>query len=145
MASLYGTRDRRHKGSWHTPRVTDPPERETLREAALHAEYETGIHESTEKAAKAHIAVRIVRMSIGTIVTLVGLAMMPLPGPGLPVLAIGLAILARDVAWADRLLGYVTARIPKGDDGGISRAALLTMIVSGLAGVLFSVWWFVVR
>ena len=65
-----------------------------------------------------------------------------LPGPGLPVLAIGLAILARDVAWADRLLGHVTARIPKGEDGGISRAAIVTMVVGGLAGILFSVWWF---
>ena len=80
-----------------------------------------------------------------TVVMLAGLAMMPLPGPGLPIVAIGLAILARDVAWADRLLGHVTARIPKGEDGGISRAALVTMIVSGLAGVLFSVWWFAVR
>ena len=118
---------------------------ETLREAALHAEYETGIRESTERAAKAHIAVRLVRMTIGTIVCLVGLALMVLPGPGLPVLAIGLAILARDVAWADRLLGHVTARIPKGEDGSVSRAAIVTMIVGGLAGVLFSVWWFGVR
>ena len=120
-------------------------ERERLREAALHAEYETGIHESTERAAKAHIAVRLVRMSIGTIVCLVGLALMVLPGPGLPVLAVGLAILARDVAWADRLLGHVTARIPKAEDGGISRAAIVTMVVGGVAGVLFSVWWFVLR
>lgn len=118
---------------------------ESLREAALHAEYETGIRESTERAAKAHIAVRLVRMTIGTIVCLVGLSLMVLPGPGLPVLAVGLAILARDVAWADRLLGHVTARIPKGEDGSISRATIVTMIVGGLAGVLFSVWWFAFR
>ena len=80
-----------------------------------------------------------------TVITLTGLAMMPLPGPGLPVVAVGLAVLARDVAWADRLLGYVTARIPKDDDGGISRGAMLTMIVSTTAGVVFSVWWFAVR
>jgi hypothetical protein len=121
----------------------DPhPDGESLREAALHAEYETGIRESTERAAKAHIAVRLTRMSIGTIVCLVGLSLMVLPGPGLPVLAAGLAILARDVAWADRLLGHVTARIPKGEDGSVSRAAIVTMIVGGLAGIVFSVWWF---
>ena len=121
------------------------PDRESLREAALHAEYETGIRESTERAAKAHVAVRVGRMTVGTVITLTGLAMMPLPGPGLPVVAVGLAVLARDVAWADRLLGYVTARIPKDDDGGISRGAMLTMIVSTTAGVVFSVWWFAVR
>ena len=122
-----------------------PIDRESLREAALHAEYETGIRESTERAAKAHVAVRLVRMTLGTAVALTGVAMMPLPGPGLPIVAVGLAVLARDVAWADRLLGYVTARIPKDEDGGISRGALLTMVVSMIAGVVFSVWWFAVR
>jgi putative transmembrane protein PGPGW len=84
-------------------------------------------------------------MSIGTIVTLGGLAMMPLPGPGLPIVALGLAILARDVAWADRLLTHVHDRIPTDDDGGITRSAMLTMILSGAAGILFSLWWFFVR
>ena len=120
-------------------------EHESFREAAIHAEYESGRHEETEKAAKAHIAVRIVRMSVGTLLTLGGLAMMPLPGPGLPIVAIGLAVLARDVAWADRLLGHVRARIPSNEDGGISRGAIATMVVSGLAGVLFSAWWFFIR
>ncbi|MEM9467634.1 MAG: PGPGW domain-containing protein [Actinomycetota bacterium] len=117
-------------------------EREGLREAALHAEYETGARESTERAAKAHVAVRLARMTIGALVCLAGLVMLVAPGPGLVVVAIGLAILARDVAWADRLLGYVTARIPQDEQGGISRGAIVTMIVGGLAGVLLSVWWF---
>ncbi len=123
--------------------MTDPnsePHHETFREAALHAEYESGQRESTEQAAKAHVAVRVVRMAIGSILTLAGIAMMPLPGPGLPLMAFGLAILARDVAWADRLLGYVRARIPRDDDGGMSRGAIITMAVSGAAGVAFSVW-----
>ena len=120
-------------------------EDETFTEAAIQAEYETGRREKTEAGAKAHVAVRMARMTAGTIVTLVGLAMMPLPGPGLPVLAIGLAILARDVAWADRLLGHVRDRIPTDVDGGITRSALLTMILTGAAGILGSVWWFFVR
>lgn len=120
-------------------------EDETFTEAAIQAEYETGRREKTEAGAKAHVAVRVARMTGGTIVTIAGLAMMPLPGPGLPVLAIGLAILARDVAWADRLLGHVRDRIPTNEDGGITRSALLTMILSGTAGILGSVWWFFVR
>jgi len=118
---------------------------ETLSEALIAAEYETGRREKTEAGAKAHVAVRIARMSAGTVVTLTGLAMMPLPGPGLPVVALGLAILARDVAWADRLLTHVSDRIPTDDDGGISRSAKITMALSGTAGVLGSVWWFFVR
>ena len=120
-------------------------ERESLRDAAIHAEYETGLRESTERAAKAHVLVRVVRTSLGTVVTTAGLVMMPLPGPGLPIVALGLAILARDVAWADRLLGHVHARIPRDDDGGISRQAMLTMALGGVAGILFSTWWFVIR
>lgn len=123
--------------------LSDPPgepPHQTLREAALHAEYETGRHEATEKAAKAHVAVRIARMTAGSILTVAGLAMLPLPGPGLPIVASGLAILARDVAWADRLLGYVRSRIPRDDDGAVSRATLVTMIVSGAAGLVFGVW-----
>lgn len=145
MGEFYESRGLRHKGPCHTQTVTTSPDRETLRDAAIQAEYETGVHESTEKAAKAHIAVRVARMTIGALVTLTGLAMMPLPGPGLPIVAVGLAILARDIAWADRLLGHVSARIPRGDDGGLSRGAVATMIVGGLAGVLFSVWVLVVR
>lgn len=119
--------------------------REPLRDAAIQAEYETGIHESTERAAKAHVLVRVVRMSIGAAVTVAGIVMMPLPGPGLPIVAIGLAVLARDVAWADRLLLHVTDRIPKDADGGISQPALVTMVFSAGAGIAFSTWWFFVR
>ena len=118
---------------------------ETLADALLAAEYETGRREKTEAGAKAHVAIRIARMSLGAVVTLGGLAMMPLPGPGLPVLAVGLAILARDVVWADRLLGHVRDRIPTDDDGGLSRGALLTMALSGTAGILGSIWWFFLR
>lgn len=119
--------------------------REPLREAAIEAEYETGVRETTEEAARAHVLVRVARMSAGGLVTLVGLAMMPLPGPGLPIVAIGLAILARDVAWADRLLSHVTDRIPKDPDGGMSRPVVLTMFFSAAAGIAFSSWWFFIR
>lgn len=115
---------------------------ETLREAAIQAEYETGLRESTEKAAKAHILVRLVRMTVGAIVCLAGLAMMVLPGPGLVVLAVGLAILARDVAWADRLLGHVRDRIPSNGDGGMTRGAKITMVMSAVAGALGTIWFF---
>ena len=50
---------------------------------------------------------RIVRAAValaGFVVVLAGLAMIPLPGPGLLVVAAGLAILALEFAWAERLL-----------------------------------------
>jgi uncharacterized protein (TIGR02611 family) len=50
---------------------------------------------------------RIVRAAValaGFVVVLAGLAMIPLPGPGLLVTAAGLAVLALEFAWAERLL-----------------------------------------
>lgn len=113
---------------------------DSLREAAIQAEYETGIRESTERAAKAHVLVRLVRMTAGAIVCLAGIAMLVLPGPGLAVVAVGLAILARDVAWADRLLGHVRDRLPSDDDGGLTRGTKITMAMSAVAGVLGTIW-----
>lgn len=118
----------------------EDPHHESFRDAALHAEYESGRREATERAAKAHVAIRVARMTVGLLVTLVGVALLPLPGPGLPIVAFGLAILARDAAWADRLLGYVQNRIPRDDDGGMSRGAKVTVLISGVAGLAFSVW-----
>src|ERR1041385_9181505 len=43
---------------------------------------------------------RIVRSIVGSIVLLVGLMMLVLPGPGLVVIPLGLAILAIDFPWA---------------------------------------------
>lgn len=118
---------------------------ETLADALIAAEYETGRRENTEAGAKAHVAIRIVRISAGATVTLAGVVMMPLPGPGLPLVAVGLALLARDVAWAERLLDHVTDRMPTDHNGGIPRSAKITMALTGTAGILGSTWWFFLR
>ncbi|MCB0993370.1 MAG: PGPGW domain-containing protein [Acidimicrobiales bacterium] len=114
-------------------------------EAAIEAELETGYREHTEGAAKAHIVVRLARMTLGTIVCLAGLVAMIGPGPGLLLLALGLTILARDVAWADRLLQKIQDRIPTDSDGRIPRSTLVTMAFVTAAAVAGSVWWFLLR
>jgi len=47
---------------------------------------------------------RLMFVLAGVIVTLVGLAMLALPGPALLVIPIGLAMLAMEFAWAERML-----------------------------------------
>ncbi|HAF68521.1 MAG TPA: hypothetical protein DCX77_01245 [Acidimicrobiaceae bacterium] len=84
-------------------------------------------------------------MASGTFVTILGVILMPLPGPGLLVVAIGLGILSRDVAWADRLLQIVRRRLPSDSDGRIPRSSIVTMIVLGLAGIAISTWWTFLR
>lgn len=116
---------------------------EHFEQAALRAEVETGRHEATEQAARTNVVIRLARMALGTIVLVVGILMIPLPGPGWLAVAAGLAILSKDVAWADRLLRYVRRRIPGvPEDGSIPRSAVLTAAVLGLAGVAASIWWY---
>ena len=79
-------------------------------------------------------------MTSGSLVTIIGVIMMPLPGPGLLIVAVGLGILSRDVAWADRLLQIVRKRLPSDSDGRLPRSSIVTMTVLALAGVAFSIW-----
>ncbi len=50
---------------------------------------------------------------IGGTVLLVGLALLVLPGPGLPIIAAGLAILATEFLWAKRALRKTQGAVAK--------------------------------
>jgi uncharacterized protein (TIGR02611 family) len=84
--------------------------RARLRAAALEAERTTGRRERTDEEANRNVVVRIAIIAFGTLVTLAGLAMMVLPGPGIVVIIAGLGILASEVSWAERLLAYAKRR-----------------------------------
>lgn len=121
-------------------RVDDFADR--IEDAAIRAEYETGERESSDEEARSHVLVRVARMTVGFIVVIIGIAALPLPGPGWLIIAGGLAILARDVAWADRLLRYIRRRVPGiPEDGKIPRSSMVTMAVVTLAAVSASLWW----
>jgi uncharacterized protein (TIGR02611 family) len=72
-----------------------------------------------------------------------GVALLVLPGPGIPLLAAGLALLALEFEWADRLLSRVlrhAARVAPASRG--KRAALGILTLAGLvaATVVVSIW-----
>ncbi|MDP7067818.1 MAG: PGPGW domain-containing protein [Acidimicrobiales bacterium] len=115
-------------------------EENRFEEAAIEAEFETGYREETREEARRGVVTRLLRMTAGTLVTIVGVIMMPLPGPGLLIVAVGLGILSRDVAWADRLLQIVRRRLPSDSDGRLPRSSIITMVVLALAGIAFSLW-----
>lgn len=120
--------------------------KDTVEEAAIAAEFETGEREETIEEAKAHALVRTARMALGSIIVLIGIAALPLPGPGWLIIAGGLTILAKDVAWADRLLRYIRKRVPGiPEDGKIPRSSMVTMAVVTLAAVSASLWWTLAR
>ena len=116
-----------------------------LREAAIEAEYDTGVREETEEQARASIHVRLARMSLGTLLLLAGIIMLALPGPGWLTIAAGLAVLAKDVAWAERMLERVRRRLPEGADGEVDRRVVVGSIILAVVAVAASIWWYFIR
>ena len=81
---------------------------------------------------------RIVRAAValaGFVVVLAGLAMIPLPGPGLLIVAAGLAILALEFAWAERWLERTIEQVDAAGDK-VKRASTAQQIILGLLVVL---------
>lgn len=48
---------------------------------------------------------------VGTAIVLMGLAAVPLPGPGWLVVFVGLGILASEFTWAERLLDFAKRKV----------------------------------
>ena len=116
-------------------------------DAAIEAEYQTGVHEESEEQARRHVAIRIARMIGGFVVIGIGIAALPLPGPGWVLIIIGLSLLP--FAWAERTIRVIRRRIPGiPEDGKISPIAwfvmgallLTTTVVSLLFGAEITNW-----
>jgi uncharacterized protein (TIGR02611 family) len=81
---------------------------------------------------------RIVRAAValaGFVVVLAGLAMIPLPGPGLLIVAAGLAILALEFAWAERWLERTIEQVDAAGDK-VRRASRAQQVILVLLVVL---------
>ncbi len=105
--------------------------------AALEAEFETGEREPTIEKAQSGVLKRLIRMSFGFFVFVLGIIMLPLPGPGMLVVALGLLILSRDVRWADRLLNKLRDKTPGVPAEG-EPWPKLTIALSIIAAVVFT-------
>ncbi len=55
---------------------------------------------------------RTTRIASGTGLVILGIVLLPLPGPGWVTIGAGLAVLSRDVEWAGRTLDWLKARLP---------------------------------
>lgn len=118
---------------------------EKLVEHALEAEMASGHREETVEKAKRHILVRVGIIVAGTVVLLVGLALLALPGPGLVVVALGLGLLATEIPFAARLLDRIKGRLPQDESGKIPRSAIVMMVVVGVIATGASIAWTVFR
>ncbi len=73
---------------------TEPPKRRFI----------DGVKERRERHRERNKVIRAAVALVGFVIVLAGLIMIPLPGPGLLVVAAGLAVLALEFVWAERLL-----------------------------------------
>lgn len=53
---------------------------------------------------------------IGTLITIIGVIAIPAPGPGWAIVFLGLAVLASEFTWAQRLLDFATRRVRRWTD-----------------------------
>jgi uncharacterized protein (TIGR02611 family) len=127
------------------PERRDHDRFERLRAAAIQAEFQTGEREDTVEEARAHILVRLGRITAGFLVVLLGVVMVPLPGPGWLIVLGGLLILSKDFAWAERTVSIVRRRIPSTADGRIAPRTWAVMSVGAVVGIGGSVWWAFLR
>jgi uncharacterized protein (TIGR02611 family) len=94
-----------------------------------------GVKERRERHRERSKVVRAAAVLAGFVVLLVGLAMIPLPGPGLLVSAVGLALLALEFLWAERLLARTIDHMGKATDK-VKRAGRAQQVILGLLGTL---------
>jgi len=84
-------------------------------------------------------------MTLGSLLLVAGVAMLALPGPGWLTIAAGLAVLAKDVAWAERALERVRRRLPADEDGSVSTPVVVLSVIVAVVAVAGSIWWYLVR
>lgn len=115
---------------------------ETVQEAAIQAEFDTGDREASVEEARAHIVVRVAKIVGGFGLVVLGIVLMPLPGPGWAIVAGGLALLATEFEWANRLLQEVRRRMPGvPEDGKIPRNTLIIYILMFVVFTTISILW----
>ena len=73
---------------------------------------------------------------IGGIVVVVGIVLIPLPGPGWLIVLAGLAIWAIEFVWARHLLRFTRDRLRRWWDW-VGRQSLVVRILIGAAGLIF--------
>ncbi len=77
-------------------------------------------------------------MSSGAVITIGGLVLIPAPGPGWLIVFLGLAVLASEFEWADRLLGYARHQVGRWTDWA-GRQSLVVRLLLGLATLVLLV------
>jgi uncharacterized protein (TIGR02611 family) len=89
-----------------------------------------------------HAVYRVVIGVVGTAVTALGIVLIPAPGPGWLVVFLGLAILASEFVWAERLLRYARRQVGRWTAWAARQHLVVRLLlgVATLALLLALVW-----
>jgi uncharacterized protein (TIGR02611 family) len=92
------------------------------------------------------VALKVTVGVFGAIVVAIGIALIPLPGPGWAIVILGLAIWAIEFVWARHLLQYTRKQVSTWTHW-VGRQSLLVRAVIGAVGLVFisAVVWLSVR
>jgi len=111
-----------------------------LRAAAREAERETGRAEATSDEVTSSLTKRLVRAIVGFFLVALGIAALPLPGPGWLIVIIGLTLLP--YAWAERTVRLIRRKIPGvPEDGHIPMSSWVIMGVLVITASVVSFLW----
>jgi uncharacterized protein (TIGR02611 family) len=94
-----------------------------------------GLQERRARHKERHHLIRVAAAIGGFLVVLLGIVLIPLPGPGLLVVAVGLAVLALEFAWAEHLLEKTVDRLGEAGET-VKRASPVGQAAVALLGVL---------
>ena len=100
------------------------------------------LEERRERHAERHKLYRIGFGVAAALILLAGIVLsLPLvPGPGLPLVAVGLAMLALEFAWAERLLRRIANRIDQVEER-IGWAGIVALLAVAIAVAVAVVYW----
>ncbi len=95
---------------------------------------------------RSHLIYRVLVGVVGGLVTVLGLVLIPAPGPGWLVVFAGLAILASEFEWAQRLLAYARDQVGRWTDWA-GRQPLVVRLLLGLGTLvlLLALVWLTLR
>ena len=94
-----------------------------------------GLQERRARHKERHHLIRVAAAIGGFLVVLLGIVLIPLPGPGLLVVAVGLAVLALEFAWAEQLLEKTVDRLGEAGER-VKHASPVGQVAVALLGVL---------
>jgi len=78
---------------------------------------------------------RVLIGTVGTIIVVIGLLLIPLPGPGWALVFVGVAVWATEFEWAYRLLQFGRRVLASWTDW-VKRQSLMVRLLLGLVGLL---------